>query len=204
MSHLGEFEADVKPSDCPLNSSPKFFETLRLRRSIRAFEDRPVAEEQFQSILAAANSAPSAGNLQAYEIVVVRDSETKRALVAATSNQAFIASAPVILIFCAHRARSESKYGAGGEFFSIQDATIACAYAELAVAALGLGTVWIGALDPAAIQKAARIAAGWRPIGLLPIGYRNDTPPATPRRRLDEIVHESTRVGPSPGVTKSL
>jgi nitroreductase len=50
----------------------EFFEVLRLRRSVRAYESRPVEPEKLQRILTAANSAPSAGNLQAYEIVVVR------------------------------------------------------------------------------------------------------------------------------------
>jgi nitroreductase len=172
----------------------EFFEVLRMRRSVRAFEDRPLEEEKLQRILAAANSAPSAGNLQAYEIVIVRDEALKRALVPAVYNQGFVAEASVVLIFCAHQQRSEAKYGpVGGEFFALQDATIACAYAELAVAALGLGTVWIGALDVPQITRLTGIPSVWKPIALLPIGYRGQSPLPTPRRRLDELVHEINR-----------
>ncbi len=178
-------------TDLTVENKIGFFEVLRMRRSIRAFAQQPVEEAKLQKILAAANSAPSAGNLQAYEIVVVRDEATKQALMRASFNQAFIAQAPVLLVFCAHASRSESKYGkGGGEFFSLQDATIACAYAELAAAALGLGTVWIGTLDIPGLQQAAALPPEWRPVGLLPIGYRAETPPATPRRLLGEIVHE--------------
>jgi nitroreductase len=168
----------------------EFFEVLRIRRSVRAYEDRPVEPEKLQRILAAANSAPSAGNLQAYEIVVIRNEETRQAMVKAAYNQAFIAQAPVMLLFCAHPARSEAKYGkAAGEFFALQDATVACAYAELAAAALGLGAVWI-AVDGSAALQVAGLSQDWRPVALLPLGYRGEVPPGTPRRHLSELVHE--------------
>ena len=99
----------------------------------------------------------------------------------------------MLLIFCAHQARSAVKYGAqGGEFFSLQDATIACAYAELATAALGLGTVWIGALDLPVVRRLTGIPEAWKPIALLPIGYRKETPQPTTRRRLNEVAHEAS------------
>lgn len=174
----------------------EFFEVLRIRRSIRAFEGRPVEEEKLQRILAAANSAPSAGNLQGYEIVLIRDPRLKKELGQAAFNQVFIAQAPVVLLFCAHAARSEKKFGTrGGEVYSLQDATIACAYAELAAAALGLGSVWIGAIDLAAIGRIAGIPSNWRPVSMLPIGYRAQAPEPTPRRHLMEIVHAAPLQG---------
>ena len=184
------FSLQSEADDYAATTRVEFFETLRMRRSVRAFEDRPLEEEKLQRILAAANSAPSAGNLQAYEIVIVREHALRQKLVPAVYNQAFVAEAPVVLIFCANSQLSQAKYGAqGGEFFSLQDATIACAYAELAVAALGLGTVWIGALDVAQLRALTGIPAGWKPIALLPIGYRGQTPLPTTRRRLEELVH---------------
>ncbi len=185
----------VPPLPTPLRpdapDSPKFFEVLRTRRSVRAFRSQAVDEALLQQILAAANSAPSAGNLQGYEIVVARDASKREALVAACYNQKFIAQAPVVLVFCANAQRSEAKYGKeGGEFFSLQDATIACAYAELAIAALGLATVWIGAIEVAALRRIVGLPDQWKPVALLPVGYRAENPPATPRRPLTELVHE--------------
>ena len=71
-----------------------FFEVLRARRSVRAFRTRPVDKEQLEKILRAANSAPSAGNLQAYEIVVIRDQGMKEALITATYNDALFSKLP--------------------------------------------------------------------------------------------------------------
>lgn len=188
MTNVGPSAAsDSGAPGAPLD----FFETLRRRRSVRAFQDRPVEEDKLQRILAAANSAPSAGNLQGYEIVVIRDEALRRSLVPAVYNQAFVAQAPVLLLFCANARRSEVKYGKeGGALFSLEDATIACAYAELATAALGLGTVWIGALDIPKITQLTAISAEWRPVAILPIGYRAETPAPTSRRPLSDLVHE--------------
>jgi nitroreductase len=172
-------------------ASLSFVEVLRMRRSVRAYQNTPVEEDKLRRILAAANSAPSAGNLQAYEIVVVRDAEMKKALACAACDQHFIAQAPVVLMFCVNAQRSEVKYGQrGAELYALQDTTIACAYAELAVAALGLASVWIGALDAPAAAQITRITSAWKPLALLPIGYAVEVPPPTPRRQLDDLVHE--------------
>jgi nitroreductase len=168
-----------------------FFDVLKVRRSVRAYQNTPVEEDKLQRILGAANSAPSAGNLQAYEIGVVRDAEMKKALACAACDQHFIAQAPVVLMFCINAQRSEVKYGErGAELYALQDTTIACAYAELAVAALGLVSVWIGALDASAAARITRIPSAWKPLALLPIGYAVEVPPPTPRRQLDDLVHE--------------
>jgi nitroreductase len=176
-------------------TSPGFFDVLQMRRSVRAFTNQPVDEKLVQRILAAANSAPSAGNVQGYEIVIVRDAATREALVSACFNQKFIAQAPVVLVFYTHAKRSEAKYGKeGGEFFSLQDATIACAYAELAIAALGLATVWIGAINVPALRELIAVPPEWKPVSLLPVGYRAEAPPATSRRPLSDLVHEAARL----------
>ena len=105
-------------------------------------------------------------------------------------------SAPVVLAFCAHPRRSAAKYGRRGEeLYCVQDATIACAYAQLAATALGLGSVWVGAFDTDAVAQAIGARRDWRPVALLPIGYPAESPEATPRRSLNELVHERTRAG---------
>ena len=172
------------------NIGQNFFDVLRSRRSIRAFLDRSIEQAKLRQILEAANGAPSAGNLQAYEIVLVHDPKIKRALARAALDQEFVAAAPVVLVFCAHPSRSAAKYGPRGEnLYCVQDATIACAYAQLAATALGLGTVWVGAFDTKAVGQVLRIPPDGRAVALLPIGYPAELPEPTPRRRLNELVH---------------
>lgn len=82
----------------------EFFEVVRSRHSIRAFTAKPVEAEKLHAILEAADRAPSAGNLQAYEIYVVTHRTILNALARAALDQEFIAQAPLALVFCAHPA----------------------------------------------------------------------------------------------------
>lgn len=168
-----------------------FFKVIERRQSVRGYSDLAVEPDKLQQILQAANRAPSAGNLQAYEIVVVRDADRKRALVSASGDQWFVGHAPVVLVFCAHPARSAPKYRERGErLYAVQDATIACTYAMLAATALGLGTVWVGAFAEPGVRTALNLAKDWLPIALLPVGYPSEPPRPSTRRSLKDLVHE--------------
>lgn len=168
-----------------------FFQTIHERQSIRAFEPREVEPAKLQDILNAACAAPSAGNVQALQIHVVRSHERQRELAQAAYGQEFLAQAPVLLVFCADPIRSAAKYKARGErLYSVQDATIAAAYAQLAATAVGLATCWIGAFDEEAVTRVAGLPAGQRPVVLLPLGYAAEKPPPTSRRPLRELVQE--------------
>jgi nitroreductase len=168
-----------------------FFELIKARRSIRAYQNRPVEQASLNKILEAANRAPSAGNVQAYVILIVRELAIKEALAQASLNQGFLAQAPVVLAFFADPQRAAGNYKKrGAELYSVQDATIACAYAQLAAAELGLGNVWVGAFDDAAVCKILKPQSDWRPVALLPIGYPAESPRPTPRRALDDLTRE--------------
>ena len=167
------------------------FSLIEKRRSIRIYESRPVEDEKLNRILEAINAAPSAGNLQAYDVVVVRDQDRKQALTAAAYGQSYIAQAPVTLIFCAVPERSTLRFQQrGAELYCIQDATIAASYGQLAITALDLSSVWIGSFDPERARTAINAPASAVPVTILPIGYPAETPPPGSRRSLDELVYE--------------
>jgi nitroreductase len=173
-----------------------FFQIVHTRQSVRAYQAKPVGAKQLEAILSAANQSPSAGNLQGYEILVVRDAATIRSLAEASFNQMFIAQAPLVLVFCADAARSGTKYGAAGErLYCVQDATIATAYAQLAATTLGLATCWIGAFKEENIAKLLGLRTSLRPIAMLPVGWPAETPPRTTRRSLSELVREHKSQG---------
>ncbi len=166
-----------------------FFELIKTRCSMRAFTPQAVEDEKLQRILESINLAPSAGNLQAYEVYLVTRPEERTALMHAAWDQAFVAQAPVVLVFCTHAARS-AKYGArGADLYCLQDATIACTYAMLAATALGLGSVWVGAFDDDAVWRALGSPQGQRPVAMLPIGYPAQEPKYRQRRALKDLIH---------------
>jgi len=167
-----------------------FFEVIRRRRSVRAFLKKPVAADTLRTILEAANAAPSAGNLQSYEIYVVTTDLTRVALAHAADDQFFVAGAPAALVFCTHAARVAEQYAERGEqLYTVQDATIACAFAMLAAAALGLASVWVGAFRPGEVRRIVGAPPGIEPVAILPIGYAAEEPISPGRRPLDDLVH---------------
>ena len=168
-----------------------FREVVERRYSVRSFQSTAVEDAALQSILDAANNAPSAGNLQAYEMVVVRDAERKRQLAAASLEQWFIAQAPVAIVFLANPDRNRAEYGSrGAELYSLQDATVACCYAQLAATAAGLGTCWVGAFDEDAVRQIVNAPADWRPVAILPIGVPAEAAGPRERRTLEDIIHQ--------------
>jgi nitroreductase len=167
-----------------------FFDVVKTRQSIRAYQDKPIEPEKLQQILETINRAPSAGNLQSYEVYLVTDRTVIQSLARSTSGQDFITQAPLALVFCAHPARAAQKYRERGtSLYCMQDATIACAYAQLAVTALGLASVWVGAFDEDAVRQAIGVGHELRPVAFLPIGYAAETPEHRSRRALVELVH---------------
>ncbi len=163
-------------------------EAIHRRQSIRAYQARPVETEPLSTVLAAANQAPSAGNLQAYRIWVVRDETRKQALVAAAAGQKFLATAPVVLVFAVEPKRSAAKFGPRGEqLYCQQDVCAAVSNAMLAAVELGLGTCWVDAVDAGLAGQAVGLPADQRAAVILPLGYPAETPPRTSRRELSDL-----------------
>jgi nitroreductase len=169
----------------------QFFQAIDHRHSIRAYGTAPVERSKIEAIISAARLAPSAGDLQAYLILIVESPETKARLSEAALGQGFIAEAPLVLVFLADTRRSETTYGLrGATLFCIQDATIAAAYAQLSAAAQGLGSCWVGAFDEERVATLLGVPAHLRPIALMPIGYPAETPARPERRPVSELVRQ--------------
>jgi nitroreductase len=165
----------------------EFFDVLRHRRSIRAYSPKEVEEEKLRRISEAANLAPSAGNLQAYQVFVYRSRDKREALSRAADDQKFIVEAPVCMVFCADPERSASKYGdRGKQLYSVQDATIAGSFAMLAATDLGLATVWVGDFDEKMVQDIVGVKSV-RPVAIFSVGYPAEEPKPPQRRAIEEI-----------------
>ena len=167
-----------------------FFETVHRRHSVRKYHaDMDVEQEKLHAILATACAAPSAGDLQAYKIIVVKEQSVREGLRDAASDQAFIAEAPVCLVFCCDRQRSAEEFGERGKtLYAIQDATIAAAYAQLAVVAAGMGSTWVGYFDDDKVRTVLGLEGNCEPVAMLSLGYPAELPQPTSRRRLEDVV----------------
>ena len=167
-----------------------FFKTVRHRHSIRKYQTNTSVEpEKLHAILEMACAAPSAGDLQAYKIFIVNNQDARTALAEATTQQGFIAEAPLSLVFCADPNRSAKEFGERGrQLYALQDATIAASYAQLAVVAAGMASTWVGYFDEQNIKQTLKIEDELVPVAILTIGYPAELPEPSARRRMDEIV----------------
>lgn len=163
------------------------FAVMANRRSTRKFSNKIVETTKIDKIIAAADTAPTAGNYQGFEIFYVKSPEKKKLLVEACNNQPYVNS-PVVLIFCKNPSRVKFNFS---DYilkkFAIQDATLAAGYSQLAAQALGLSSIWIGMFDEQKIMNI--IKTDLVPSSVLCIGYPEQTKFPKPRRNLKDLVH---------------
>jgi nitroreductase len=175
------------------NRSLDVFEAIKGRRSVRAFTNQPVSDREVMKLIDAARWAPSAGNIQPWEFIVVRDAEIKRGLSAAALDQTFIEEAPVVIVVCANQTMSSRGYGSRGvNLYCLQDTAAATQNMLLTAYALGLATCWVGAFQEEEARKVLNIPSSVRPVAIIPVGHPTEKPMAPSRRPLSEIVHHET------------
>jgi len=169
------------------------FKAIKNRRSIRAFTEDQVSDSEVEKLIEAARFAPSAGNIQPWEFIVVLDQETKKGLREAALDQAFIEEAPVVIVVCANVWRSGQGYGSRGiNLYSLQDTAAATENMLLAATALGLATCWVGAFREEQVKDMLKIPDGVRPIAIVPIGHAAEKPTPRSRRPSASIIHHDT------------
>lgn len=166
------------------------FKAIYGRSSIRSFKDESIPEEALMKILECAIQAPSAGNLQPWEFVIVKSGETKRKLADAAYGQDFISEAPVVVVVCANKRISSSRYGDRGEtLYCIQDTAAATYGLMLAAYTLGYGTCWVGAFNEKRVSQVLNLPEYVRPVAIVPIGVPAEKPFKPDRIPLSRKIH---------------
>ncbi len=167
-------------------SGSDVFRIFATRRSTRKFDKSAVEGWKIDKILAAADTAPTAGNFQGLKIFYVKNKKTKEALVEAANKQPYV-NAPVVLVFCMDPSRVNLKFPLEIlEKFSMQDATLAAAYAQIAATGLGLSSIWIGMINEEKVKSI--LGTNLRPSSILCIGYPDKKKPPKSRRKLKELI----------------
>ncbi|HJU78991.1 MAG TPA: nitroreductase family protein [Nitrososphaeraceae archaeon] len=162
------------------------FKIISMRRSTRRFTNEPVEEWKIDKILAAADTAPTAGNFQAFQVCYIKNKQVKRALAEAANNQPYV-NAPAVFVFFMDPERIRMKLPPDKlQKFSLQDATLAASYAQLAASALGLSTIWIGMIDEEKIKSILNI--GLEASSILCVGYPQVRRLPKSRRKLKDLI----------------
>lgn len=155
------------------------FEAIKIRRSVRSYQNRPVEKEKIDMILEAARLAPSAKNRQEWRFIVVTDEEKRKRLIDACKGQRFVGEAPVVIVGLADPSVSR--------WYEV-DVGIAMEHMVLEAIELGLGSCWIGAFYPEKVKDLLNIPKDKEVVALLTLGYPRDSGDRTTRKSLEEIV----------------
>lgn len=155
-------------------------EVIETRKSIRKFNTGSITDEQLQTLMEAAQLAPSASNMQPYEFIIVKDDKLKTQLVKKGAIQPFITEAAVIFVGIGDPSREK--------WYKV-DIAIAMEHLALQATELGLGSCWIGAFNEEKVKEVLKVPAKKQVIALLPIGIPGQDPPARPRKSLDALFY---------------
>lgn len=164
-------------------------ECMKGRASVRRFRKDDVPEDVLDEILEAAIAAPSAGNCQDWEFIVVREPENRKRVSEASMGQGMIEQAPVVVVVCSN-LKKIGRYGTRGEvLYSIQDSAAAAQNLLLAAWDRGIGSCWVGAFDEGELKQVLVLPEHVRPMAVIPMGYALDRPKKPERWPLKDFIH---------------
>lgn len=165
------------------------FSNVFMRRfSPSSFDDRHVPQSILIEALEAARRSPSAGNLQAYSILLVKNREVLEQIAQAALGQGIITDGDGAFVFIIERENSAQKYRSRGRnLYSLQDATIACSHLQLALESFGVQSRWIGAFHDDELKNVLD-TNGKDIAGILVFGYGKKKKHLSQRRDLDSYL----------------
>jgi nitroreductase len=162
-----------------------FLDLARKRYSVRSYKRDPVEKAKLERILEAGRLAPTAVNIQPFQLLVVHTAGREAELLQIYNKQLFVQPP---LVICACGIPGKNWVRKDGKNYNDVDVAIVMDHLILAATAEGLGTCWIAAFDPAATKEVLGLPVGVEPLAFTPLGYAADDPPAKKRKPLSELV----------------
>ena len=162
-----------------------FSQLIRIRYSVRAYKPDPVGEDELNQVLEAARLAPTAGNTQSFQLIVIKTQGREEELRRIYDRDWFV-GAP--LVICACGIPSEAWIRDDKKNYAVVDVAIVMDHLILAATDLGLGTCWIAAFNEQATREILGLPEEVEPIVFTTLGYPADQPEPKERKPLKELV----------------
>jgi nitroreductase len=163
---------------------------IRGRRSVRRYDKKDVSIELIKKILESARYAPSAGNYQPWEFIVVKDPEMKKQIAEAAFNQDWLMNAPALIVVCTNSRLAGAIYGDRGlKLYGVQATAAAIQNILLTAESLGLSSCWVGSFSEIIVARILECPEYVRPCAIISMGYSEFKPFAPPRQNIEEFVH---------------
>jgi len=168
-------------------------------RSIRRFKKEMVSERDIETIIKSAVRAPTAGNLQSYSLIIIDDSEKKKAL--------GLLHVPLVVIALADQNRNKKRFETSSApfhfnkgmnlFVSYWDAIIALHNLVISAESIGLGAYYIGRILKMDVSEILNLPQFVFPSGLVCVGYPDEKPELMPRLPLEAVIHRNSYQDPT-------
>jgi len=163
------------------------FDTIKQRRSVRFYTDEAIDEDKLKKLVESAIWAPSAGNIQAWNVVIVQRKEDIE-LVKAIS-PGMLGNPTALMILCADRRKAYDKGGeVGRDVLSLMDIAIATQNICLEATELGIGSCIIRSFNQDAVRALLDLPENIAPELVVSLGYPRKIPNPPPRRKVEDAV----------------
>ncbi len=180
---------------------------LLSHRSVRAYLPLPLPSGALPTLIAAAQSAATSSNLQAWSVVAVEDADRKRELAVLAGDQEHIGECPLFLVWLADLSRLgriaerralpfEAVAYTEALLLATIDAALAAQNAAVAAESLGLGTVYIGGMRNRPLDVAAALNLPQHVFAVfgMCVGWPDTARPASIKPRLPQtaVLHRES------------
>lgn len=171
---------------------------IKMRRSIRKYIDKPIEDEKIIRLIESARLAPSGDNTQPWHFIVVKSQLSRQRLAEASHKQKWMLSSPVFIVCVADiRCRIKEDINISLNEDSpqielkqiIRDTSISIEHMLLEASNLELGTCWVAWFTQEKIRPILNIPNDKYVVGIITLGYPDETPKARPRKEIKEIIH---------------
>ena len=166
-----------------------FLELASKRYSVRAYKRDSVEKAKLERVLEAARLAPTAVNIQPFQLLVIHTKGREAELLKIYHKKWFV-QPPIVICACGIPGKNWVRKD--GKNYNDVDVAIVMDHLILAATAEGFGTCWIGAFNPAAAKEILKLPEEVEPIAFTPLGYAADRPPIKKRKSLSELVRYET------------
>ena len=163
------------------------FDIIKNRRSVRFYTDEAIDEDKLRKLVEAAIWAPSAGNIHAWNIVILQrkgDIELVKAV-----SPGMLGNSTALMILCADKRKAYDRGGEmGKDVLSIMDIAIAAQNICLEATELGLGSCIVRSFNQDAVRVLLDLPEDIVPELLVSLGYPRSIPNPPPRRSVEDTV----------------
>jgi len=176
----------------------RMIKEIKMRRSIRKYINKQVEDEKIINLLESARLAPSGSNTQPWHFIVVKSELSREKLSKVAHDQKWMFTAPVFIVCVADihcRIDKDINIFLNEESPQeelkqiIRDTSISIGHILLEADNLGLGSCWVAWFIQEEIRPILNIPTDKYVVGIITLGYANETPKARPRKKLEEIIH---------------